>query len=96
MATIDLILNSRNEILELASKYGCTDVRIFGSVSRGDERDDSDIDFLVNIDENHTLLDMVGFQADLQKIFHRKVDVVQETSLHWFIKKQILGEAKPI
>ena len=57
---------------------------------------ESDIDFLINIEANRSLLDLGGFKNDMEDIFHRDVDVILEKSLHWYIKDQVIQEAKPL
>jgi len=86
----------REDILEIASGYGASKVRIFGSAARGEDRSDSDVDFLVELEEGRSLMDLGGLLMDLQELLGRKVDIVTEKGLHWYIKEQILREAKPI
>ncbi len=68
--------------------------RIFGSVARGEAKPTSDVDFLVDMEPNRSLLDMGGLLMDLQKLLDRKVDVVTERALHWRIRDRVLAEAK--
>lgn len=65
----------RREILGLAQKYGARNVRIFGSVARGDEREDSDIDVLVDLESGRSLLDLGGLLMDLRELLGCHVDV---------------------
>ncbi len=83
----------RDEILRLAARYGVTDVRVFGSVARGDQREDSDVDFLVRMEEGRSLLDLGGLLMDLQDLLGCRVDTVTEGSLHPLIRQSILEEA---
>jgi len=71
-------------------------VRVFGSAVRGEDRPDSDVDFLVELEEGRSLMDLGGLLMDLQNLLGRNVDVVTERALHWYIKDQVLREAKPI
>jgi hypothetical protein len=71
-------------------------VRVFGSVANGTADQNSDIDFLVDLEKGHGLFDLGGLLMDLQELFGRKVDVVTENGLHWYIKERVLSEAKPI
>lgn len=71
-------------------------IRIFGSVLRGEEREDSDIDILFDFTPDANLLDWVGFQQDLEEELGKKIDAVPAKSLHWYIKDKILNEAKTI
>ena len=76
----DLVKIKRTEILNIAARHGAKKVRIFGSVARGEARADSDIDFLM----------------DLQDLLGRKVDVVTEKGLHRYIRQRVLDEAVPL
>jgi hypothetical protein len=69
---------------------------VFGSAVRGEDRPDSDVDFLVELEEGRSLMDLGGLLMDLQNLLGRNVDVVTERALHWYIKDQVLREAKPI
>lgn len=69
---------------------------MFGSAVRGEDRPDSDVDFLVELEEGRSLMDLGGLLMDLQNLLRRNVDVVTERALHWYIKDQVLREAKPI
>ena len=71
-------------------------MRVFGSAVRGEDRPDSDVDFLVELEEGRSLMDLGGLLMDLQNLLGRNVDVVTERALHWYIKDQVLREAKPI
>ena len=81
------------EILRIANQYGGRNVRIFGSFARGEERPDSDIDLLIDLEEGRSLLDLIGIQQDLEDLLGRKVDVATERSLNKYIKAQILADA---
>lgn len=86
----------RDDILALAEKHGVKDVRIFGSVVRGDDRPDSDIDFLISLGEGGGISEWFNFKFGLEDLLHRQIDVVPEKNLHWFVRPQILAEAKPL
>ena len=83
----------RGDILRLAARYGARNVRIFGSVARGEARPDSDIDFLVDLESGCSLLDLGGLLMDLQDLLHCKVDVVTEKGLRSRIRARVLQEA---
>lgn len=87
------IQDKRGDILRLAALHGVADVRLFGSVARGDARSDSDVDFLVRLEPGHTLFDLGALLMDLQDLLGRKVDLVTEKGLHWYIRDRILREA---
>ncbi len=88
-----LIQVKREEILEIAKKHGAYNVRVFGSVSRGEATKESDIDFLVSVGEDHSAWFPAGLVADLQDLLGTNVDVVTENGLHWYIRDIILNEA---
>ena len=91
-----LIERMRDEILRLAAKYGAHDVRVFGSVARGEADEDSDIDFLVNFEKGRGLFDHGGLLMELQELLGRKVDVATESGLKPRIKERVIREARPL
>ena len=93
---IEQITSKRDEIAQIARRYGATNIRVFGSVARGDADDASDIDFIVDLDKGRSLLDLGGLLMDLQKLFGRPVDVVTEKGLKPRIRDRVLGEARAI
>ena len=84
----------REEILSLSTKYGAYNVRIFGSVARGDNIEKSDIDFLVEFEKGRSLLDRIALIQDLQELLDSKIDVAKINNLHPDIQQQVLKEAK--
>ena len=88
-----ILAKHRSDILKIAAKYGAENVRVFGSMARGDERPDSDLDLLVVFQNGRTLMDHSGLIVDLQDLLGRKVDVTSERALHWYIRDRILDEA---
>ena len=96
MGINELIANKRQDVLALAAKHGASRVRVFGSVARGTADEDSDIDFLVDMEPGRSLFDMGGLLVELQELLHHKVDIVTENGLHWYIKDRVLKEAKPL
>jgi hypothetical protein len=90
------ILNRRKEILRLAAAHGARNVRVFGSAARGQAGPDSDVDILIDLDSDHSLFDVGGLLMDLQDLLGRKVDVVTESALHWYIRDRVLQEAVPL
>lgn len=83
----------REEILRVAQKYGAFNVRVFGSVARGEADAESDIDFLVDMEPGRSLFDMGGLLTDLQTMPGRAVDVVTEKGLRERIRERVLREA---
>ncbi|MBD2425805.1 nucleotidyltransferase family protein [Phormidium sp. FACHB-1136] len=90
----ELLADKRDEILALAAKHGAYNVRVFGSVARGEATAESDVDFLIDYDlKKITPWFPAGLMLDLEKLLNRKVDVVSENSLHYFLRDRILQEA---
>ena len=77
--TLDDLRARRDEILRLAEKHGASNVRVFGSVARGEARPDSDVDFLVTFREGASLYDLSGLWQDLQELLGCEVSLIEET-----------------
>lgn len=75
---------------------GAHNVRLFGSVARGEDDDQSDVDFLVDLEPGRSLLDLGGLLMDLQEILGRPVDVVTEKGLRERLRQRVLREAVPL
>lgn len=88
----ELLADKREEILAIAKKHKASNVRIFGSVSRGEATSESDVDFLVDMG-NHSLLDRIALIQELQDLLGRKVDVARVENLHELIRDRVLSEA---
>ncbi|MBE9098791.1 nucleotidyltransferase family protein [Vacuolonema iberomarrocanum] len=93
----DLLQDKRDAVLEIAAKHGAYNVRIFGSVARGEATLESDIDLLVDYD-----LDRISpwfpasLMLELEDLLHRKVDIVPSDSVHYFVKDRVFQEAVPL
>lgn len=83
----------RSQINAIAKKHGAKNLRVFGSVARGEGNSESDLDLLISLEPGYTLLNAGGFLMDLQELLGTKVDVVTEGGLHRLIKDEILQEA---
>ena len=92
MYSLQQLRQLKPQILQLATCYGAHNIRLFGSVARGDMRDGSDIDFLVEFDPQRSLLDQGGLLMDLQDLLGCKVDVVDEHALRPRFREQIKNE----
>ena len=91
---IDKVLQEkRDEILRIAASHGAQDVRVFGSLARGDAGPGSDIDILVKLDPGRSLLDIVAIKQDLEDLLGCEVDVVTEASISPYIREEVLREA---
>lgn len=86
----------RAEILAIAARHGARNVRVFGSVARGNVRPGSDVDFLVDLEPGRSLFDLGGLLIDLQKLLGVDVDVVTERGLRPRIRAEVLREAVPL
>ncbi len=86
----------RDELLRIAAKHGATDVRVFGSVARGEADEQSDIDLLVCFEPGRSLLDHAGLWLDLEALLNCRVDVVSEGGLKPRLKDRVLSEAVPL
>ncbi|UCD30557.1 MAG: nucleotidyltransferase family protein [Planctomycetota bacterium] len=93
MKAIRLLRDKRDEILHIAAKYGAHNVRVFGSIARGEVDIQSDVDFLVELEPGRSLMDHVALTQDLEDLLGRKVDVVEVQALHWYIRDRVLEEA---
>ena len=92
-AIIEKLRNDRERILSIANKYGADNIRVFGSVVRGEETDASDIDLLVDLDKDRSLFDLIGLKLELEELTGQTFDVVTQKALHRLIADQILKEA---
>lgn len=92
----DVVGDKRDAILELARKYGASNVRIFGSVARGEALPDSDIDFLMHFREDTSIFDMVGLWQDLTDLMGREVDLIADHPSGGRIARLAQEEAIPL
>ena len=86
----------RPDIPRIAASHGARNVRVFGSVARGEDRPDSDVDLLVEMEPGRSLLDLVALGQDLEELLQRKVDILTEGSVHPAIRPHILADARPL
>lgn len=86
----------RAQLRELGARHGVTDVRVFGSMARGDASESSNVDPLVRPLPGTSLLDLGGLLMDAQELLGRRVDVVSERALHPALRDRILAEAQPL
>ena len=91
-----LIEEHRAAILEIARRHGLRNVRVFGSMARGDASETSDVDLLVSLPPDRTGLALGGLLMDVQDLLQRKVDVVTDRGLHPALRDRILKEAQPL
>lgn len=91
-----ILIRKRQEILSLAQRRGAKNIRVFGSVVRNEARADSDIDLLIDLDPDRSLLDVGGLAMDLTLLLDRPVDVVTEAGLRDRIRSRVLSEARAL
>lgn len=95
--TVDQLLkNKRDEVLRIAAKHGARNVRVFGSVARGEAGEQSDIDLVVEFEPERSLLDHASLVLELQELLGCKVDVVSERGIKPRIRERVLREAVAI
>lgn len=94
MVTLETLRDElREEVLRLVRLRGAGDVRVFGSVARGESGPNSDLDLLVSWEPGRSLLDHAALVQDLEELLGTKVQVGTEQSLHWYVRDRILREA---
>jgi len=96
MTLKELLKSKRKEILQVCAKYGARNVRVFGSLARGEADEKSDVDFLVDMEAGRRLFDLGGLQYELEQLLGRPVDVVTERGLKARIRQRVLQEAVPL
>lgn len=93
MVSLSNIMERREEVLRIAARHGADEVRIFGSVARGQAREHSDVDVLVRLAEGRSLLDQIALMQELEDLLGCTVDVVEDVALHQSIRQRVLAEA---
>ena len=93
MTTLAELRKRRGEIQRISAKHGIIRLRVFGSVARGEQNSQSDLDLLVNMAPSRDLIDLISFAQDMQTALQAKVDVVSENGLSFHLRDKILAEA---
>ncbi len=96
MNTRELLRKKRAEILAIAAKHGASNVRIFGSVARGEDTTTSDVDILVDMHGDRSLLDLVALKQDIEELLGRRADVLTEESISRYLRDRIRAQARPL
>ena len=96
MTHSELLQEKREEILRICAKYGARNVRVFGSVARGEADEQSDLDFLVEMEAGRSLFDLGGLQYELERLLGCSVDVVTDRGLKPRIRDRVRREAVPL
>lgn len=90
------ITELRGVVLQITHQYGVSNVRIFGSFARGEQRKTSDVDLLVDLPDHMSLLDLSGLKIDLEEALKRKVDVIPARSIKPALRDSILADARAL
>lgn len=91
-----ILMERREDILRVAANRGARNIRVFGSVARGEARPDSDLDLLVELEPGRNLLDLGGLLMELQDLLGCQVDIVTEKGLRDRLRERVLKEAMPL
>ena len=90
---LDHLKSRRAEILSVGRRFGASRIRVFGSVARREEKQESDLDLLVSLERGRTLLDQIALEQELEQLLGRKVQVVVDSSVHHLIRDRVLADA---
>jgi len=93
MTAIDLLQSQKEAVLEVAQRHGVTSIKVFGSVARGDESSESDIDLLVTTGPKVSPWFPAGLILELEELLGRHIDIVTESGLNPLLRDQVLTEA---
>jgi len=93
MTTIDILQTKREDLLEVAGRHGVTSIRVFGSVARGEDSSESDVDLLVTTGPEVSSWFPAGLILDLERLLGRHIDVVTESGLNPLLREQVMTEA---
>ena len=96
MTLLERLRHRREDILRIVAKHGAFNVRVFGSVARGEAEPESDIDFLIEKGQTTSSWFPAGLVLDLEELLDRRVEIVTETALNQYVRERVLGEAIPI
>ncbi len=96
VTTTDILRARRDRIIQLAANHGVHNVRVFGSVVRGEAGPTSDIDLLVEMDKGRSLLDLIVLSQELEMFLERKVDILTDEGLSPYLEQRIHAEAVPL
>jgi predicted nucleotidyltransferase len=94
--TLQALRKERDRILDISARHGASNIRVFGSVARGEAGPTSDVDFLVDLEPERSYFDLGGLWTDLEELLGCRVEVLTQDELHWYIRDRILKEAVPL
>lgn len=93
MNLTELLHLKKEEVQRIARQHGATNLRVFGSVARGEAKEGSDLDLLVEMEPGRSLLDLVAIKQDLEDLLGCKVDVVTEAAVSPYLRARVVNEA---
>lgn len=93
MNMTELLRLKKEEVRRIARQHGAVNLRVFGSVARGEAKEGSDLDLLVEMEPGRSLLDLVAIKQDLEDLLGCKVDVVTEAAVSPYLRERVLNEA---
>lgn len=96
MFSLDTLRTYRDAIMDAAARYGVRNIRVFGSLARGQANDQSDIDLLVELEPGRSLIDRIAFMQEVEQLLGRPVDVVNERALHRLVRDRVMREVVPL
>ena len=91
--TIDLLRSKREEIMVIAAKHGASNIRIFGSVARGEAINTSDLDLLIDLEPERSLFSLIALKQELEEVLDLQIDLAEPHSLHQLVRDRVLQEA---
>ncbi len=96
MTVRQAVVEHRDEILRIAARHGATNVRVFGSVARGEAGPESDLDLLIDVEGETSPWFPASLMVDLEDLLGVKVDIATADGLHWVIRDRVLSEARTV
>ena len=96
MLTLEQLREKREALIALADQYKAENVRVFGSMARGEENENSDVDLLVHFRDGASLFDLMDLKEDTEELLGLEVDIVSDRGLSPLLASRILGEARPL
>lgn len=96
MSLLDLIHAKRTEILALGAEYGISNLRVFGSVARGEENEESDVDFLATLSEKTSLFDLMTAEIHMENLLNHRVEISADDSLTKPVLQTAMRDAQQI
>lgn len=96
MLTLEQLREKREALIVLADRYNAENIRVFGSVARGEENENSDVDILVHFRQGASLFDLMDLKEDTEQLLGLEVDIVSDRGLSPYLANRILDEARPL